>query len=96
MKNISLVQLRKDYDYLNSKISYHVLNEDELLNEVVPKMLDGEMDLKNFILWAIKDTIMYVVEDREGMNIKEDIEFIESDKRFKRILNRYNIDIEEA
>jgi uncharacterized protein YdcH (DUF465 family) len=96
MKNISLVQLRKDYNYLNSKISYHVLNEDELLNEVVPKMLSGKMDLKNFILWAIKDTITYVVEDREAMNTKEDIEFIESDKRFKRILDRYDIDIEEV
>lgn len=54
------------------------------------------MDLKNFILWAIKDTITYVVEDREAMNTKEDIEFIESDKRFKRILDRYDIDIEEV
>lgn len=89
-KEISLKQLRSDFEYLEENLSDYAVNEDGLVNIVSRGLLNGDMTVKDFVLWSIKDIINYVVEEIED---DDDIEFLETDKRAIRILNRYGIEI---
>lgn len=87
----SLEQLRRDYKYLKDNIQEYYVSEDGLINGASVKLLIGTMNLKGFILWHIKDIVNYVFYNSENT---EDKEFLNSDKRAIRILNRYNIEID--
>lgn len=91
MKDVTLKQLRSDFNYLEENLSDYAMNEDSLVNIVAKGLLDGDMDLKDYILWCIKDIISYAMYENED---DDDIEFLENDKRVARILNRYNISLE--
>lgn len=91
MRNITLKQLRNDFNYLEENLSDYAINEDNLVNNVARGLLNGDMDLKDYILWCIKDIISYSMYENED---DDDIEFLQNDKRVARILNRYNISLE--
>lgn len=91
MTKITLRQLRSDFEYLENNLSDYVINEDGLVNVVAKELVKGDMDLKGFLLWSIKDIIEYAVYENED---EDDIEFLETDKRAIRILNRYNIELD--
>lgn len=91
MSNLTLKQLRSDFEYLEDNLSDYAVCEDGLVNHVSKALLYGHIDLKDFILWHINDIITYVTEDIEE---DSDIEFLKTNKRAIRILERYNISID--
>lgn len=88
MKNITLKQMRKDYEFLDANIGEYFVDEDGLVNRVFVELLSGEMDMKGYLLWCIEDLVHYVYNESED---EEDINFLETNKRAIRILDRYNI-----
>ena len=88
MTNITLKQLRSDFNFLYENIDDYAVNEDALVNVVYWELIDGQMSIKDYLLWCIKDLVSYVYE--ESMDTA-DMEFLETNSRAIRILNRYNI-----
>lgn len=92
-ENITLEQLRSDFDYLYGNINDYMANEDVIVNHAFEYLLDllhETVDLKDFALWAIKDVVDYVINDSSN---NDDKEFLQTDERALKILNRYNIKI---
>ena len=90
MRNLSLKQLRSDFEYLENNLSDYMVNEDGLVNVVARELLSGEMDLKDFVLWSIKDIVSYCVHESEH---ELDVVFLRNNKRAIEILKRYKIEI---
>ena len=92
MKKYTLQQLISDFYFLYNNISDYATDENGLVNHVTWDLISGKMDIKDFILWSIQDIVNYVYCDTE---YEEDVEFLETNKRAIRILERYNIKIQK-
>lgn len=91
MENTVLKQLREDFEYLEDNLSDYMVDEDGLVNVVARELLSGEMDLKDYVLWSIKDIVSHCIQENEN---ELDVAFLKNNKRAIEILKKYKIEID--
>ena len=89
MKKLTLKQLRGDFKYLRENLSDYEIDAGGLL-DMGRGLIEGTATLKDYLLWCINDIIYYAVYEEN----KDDIDFLTTNSRAIRILNRYNIVID--
>ena len=71
MKNVSLPQMRKDFNYIKDNIDSYLIDELSIFDDAVPKLQSGEIGLKEFMLASIEDIIHFAIGDEGCPESKE-------------------------
>lgn len=92
MKMVSKEEAMKDFKYLKDNIGYYPVNEDRLINNVLPKLYNDTMTIKDFIIWSIKDLFFFTYYDEDATESNK--EFLNTDEEALKIKKKYKIKIE--
>lgn len=87
-------ELCKDIEYLRGVLgNEYLVNEDWLVNFAYENLVNGSIDLKDFLLSAIKDIFSEVECNTYNAISDESIERFNKDLRVREISEKYNIDM---